>query len=57
MLVLFYLRKGIQYQTLVKCSPNDDKKVKKYVKYLYPIVDYRYYTSGGGRKDITIGGF
>lgn len=43
MLTLFYLRKGVKCQTKLKCSPNDDKKAIKYIKYLYPIADYRFY--------------
>lgn len=57
MLTLFYLRKGVKCQTILKCSSNDDKKAIKYIKYLYPIADYRFYYHDGKLHDITINGF
>ena len=57
MLTLFYLHKGVKCQTILKCSSNDDKKAIKYIKYLYPIADYRFYYHDGKLHDITINGF
>lgn len=57
MLTLFYLRKGVKCQTILKCSSNDDKKAIKYIKYFYPIADYRFYYHDGKLHDITINGF